>query len=61
MTAALLWIIRFFVLYCIIKIVLSVIRSRPPGPAGPRPAKRKKEGRFDAKGKNVSEADFKEL
>jgi|GEM_PF-1552851 hypothetical protein len=62
MTAALLWIARIFIIYCVIKIVYSLIRparSKAPGAQSVKehPAK----PRFDTKGKKVAEGDFKEL
>jgi len=60
MTAILLWLIRFFILYWIIKIVYSLVR-RPVTPQPPPGGSGKKTRRFDPGAKKVSEADFKEL
>jgi hypothetical protein len=60
MTAALLWIARFFILYCIIKIIRSLLGSSPKKP-GPHKTPKEAIRRFAAKGKKVEEGDFKDL
>jgi|GEM_PF-3547205 hypothetical protein len=57
MTALVLWAGRLIVLFVIIRIVLSLFSKKPiTFGHGPKPAPR-----FDAKGKPVEDADFKEL
>ncbi len=57
MTALVLWAGRLVVLFVIIRIVLSLFSKKPISFGhGPKPAPR-----FDAKGKPVEDADFKEL
>jgi hypothetical protein len=61
MTALILWIMRFIIAYWVIRIILLMLR----GKAGKRPfsPKTKKESvqRFDSKGKNISDAEFKDM
>ena len=61
MTALILWIMRFIIAYWVIRIILLMLR----GKAGKRPSapKTKKESvqRFDSEGKNVSDAEFKDM
>jgi hypothetical protein len=59
MTAAVLWIVRLFVLYCILKIALSILGKHTSKSAETSAKKNVK--RFDAKGKKVNDADFKDL
>jgi hypothetical protein len=55
MTVAILWLIRFIIAYWIIRIILLTIRGKS--------AKKKPEPvrRFDSEGKNISDAEFKDM
>ncbi len=61
MTAIIFWIARFLIAYWIIRIILLMVRGpsakrrKAPG-AGKEPVRR-----FDATGKNISEAEFKDI
>jgi hypothetical protein len=59
MTAAMLWIVRLFVLYCILKFALSLL-GRHASKSTETSAK-KTVKRFDAKGEKINDADFKDL
>ncbi|HAJ78879.1 MAG TPA: hypothetical protein DCO75_03840 [Fibrobacteres bacterium] len=59
MTAAMLWIVRLFVLYCILKVALSLLGRHASKSADTSAKKNVK--RFDAKGEKINDADFKDL
>jgi hypothetical protein len=57
MTALVIWAFRLLILFVIIRIVLSFMPKKPGSPG----KKQEKTRRFDATGKKVEDADFKEL
>jgi hypothetical protein len=60
MTVALLWTLRFIIIFFFIKFALSVVnrnRNKNTRTPGPDDAPH----RFDEKNKNISDGDFKEL
>ena len=61
MTVILLWIGRFIILFWIIRFAVSFLRGKPRGAAKPHNRQTGKSRRFNAEGKKVAEAEFKEL
>jgi hypothetical protein len=61
MTALILWIMRFIIAYWVIRIILLMLRGGVK--KRPRTPEEKKESvrRFDSSGKNISDADFKDM
>jgi|WetSurMetagenome_2_1015567.scaffolds.fasta_scaffold222102_2 hypothetical protein len=61
MIAAILWVVRFIIAYWVIRIILLMVRGasikRPRDPG----ARNGPVQRFDTKGKNISEAEFKDV
>jgi hypothetical protein len=61
MTAVILWLIRFIIAYWIIRIILLMIKGKAAKSSGASKKKNESVQRFDTKGKNISDADFKEM
>jgi hypothetical protein len=58
MTALLIWALRLFVLFVIIRAVFALVSKKHPPSGSPQ---QEEAPRFDAKGKKVEDADFEEL
>ena len=61
MTAVILWILRFIIAYWVIRIILLLVRGASAKRKGAPGAESESVRRFDAKGKNISDAEFKDL
>jgi hypothetical protein len=61
MTVAILWLLRILFVYFIIRFVFSLFRSRTPKDHKKDFKKKDSVRRFDEKGKNISDGDFKDI
>jgi hypothetical protein len=61
MTAVILWVLRFIIAYWIIRIILLMIKGKAVKRPGASGKKNESIKRFDAKGKNISDAEFKDM
>jgi hypothetical protein len=61
MTVAIVWILRIIFFYFLIRFVFALFKS--PAKSGPKADGKKSSAasRFDDKGKNISDADFKDI
>jgi hypothetical protein len=61
MTAVILWFARFLIAYWIIRIILLMIRGEASKKRSAQRKTTESVRRFDTKGKNISDAEFKEM
>ena len=61
MTAIILWLIRFLIAYWIIRIILLTIKGKPEKGTSTQKKTTESSRRFDTKGKNISDAEYKNM